>query len=97
MHGAAERSRRDGIVLQLVQGEPDRVIDLAPRTAAIARMKPSWLRRALEQLRIWFGRGYVETRACGRMPVRGKYGHVATMRFARESGNEALLECLKLR
>jgi hypothetical protein len=88
---------RANVVERMESGEPERVIDLAPRDAAIKRMRPSWLRRMWEQLRIWFGRGYVETRACGRMPVRGKAGHMATMRFARESGNEALLECLKPR
>ena len=91
--GQAERARREGIVLELVRGTPENTIDLTARHATIAKLRGSWLRRAWGWLVARVRRhDFVDTRGMGRLTGRQ---HEDMVRFARDSGNEAMLECLR--
>jgi hypothetical protein len=86
-------AQREAVVGELeVGGELVLLPKMDERQAAIDRLRPRWWRRALDWLRDRFRRGDVETVGMGRMP-RAK--HREMIAFARESGNGAMLECLK--
>jgi hypothetical protein len=89
----AELARSKAIVDELEQGSKS--LDEVGQVLARRRPLRDWVGRLVEFLAFWRRRAsFVETRGMGRLQ-RAQYREM--VRFARETGNAAILECLRPR